>query len=349
MNASVTQGTSLSKRPTFLSRFVRMISVFLVSLLLLLSMAWGVCAIWYQFPDTTWLRIGGIVIWSSVLITALFLFWFGQHTYSLCLWLVAMVVILGWWSSLRPSNDRIWADDVAQQLHGEINGDIATLHQVRNFDWHTEKDYTAHWETRQYDLSKLRSVDVALSYWMGPAIAHTLVSFGFADNTYVTFSVEIRKERNESFSAIGGFFRQFEASVVAADEKDILRVRTNVRGEDVYLYRVNMPQQAMRDLFISYIDEANKLVKQPRFYNTLTANCTTIVFDMVNHIIPGLPLDYRLLASGYLPEYLYTIGALNKTHTVDQLQALGRITDRAKQADTAPDFSQQIREGIPVP
>ncbi len=204
------------------------------------------------------------------------------------------------------------------------------------------------WETRQYDLAKLTTVDVALSYWMGPAIAHTLVSFGFDDGSYVTFSVEIRKEKNELYSAVGGFFRQFETSIVAADEKDILRVRTNVRGEDVYLYRVLMPDDAKRSLFLSYIKEANKLVDQPRFYNTLTANCTTIVFDMIKHIIPGLPLDYRLFASGYLQDYLYDIDALDKHYSLADLQKLGRITERAKTAGNDTQFSQKIRINMPT-
>jgi hypothetical protein len=204
------------------------------------------------------------------------------------------------------------------------------------------------WETRRYDLNQLRSVDMTLSYWMGPAIAHTLVSFGFADGRYLTFSIEIRKERGESFSAIGGFFRKFETVLIAADERDILRVRTNVRGEDDYMYRVEMRPDDMRSLFLAYLDEAAQLRRRPSFYNTLSANCTTIVFDMARRIVRTLPLDYRLLASGYLDEYLYEEGGLVKGYTLAQLHAAGRITERAKAADADPAFSQAIRRGMPV-
>ena len=222
-----------------------------------------------------------------------------------------------------------------------------TLANVRNFEWRTSSDYTVRWENRTYDLDKIASVDLLLSYWSSPAIAHTLISFGFEDGQFVTFSVEIRKERQESFSEIGGFFKEFEMSVIAADERDIVRVRTNVRKEDVYLYRINMPKPAIRTLFLAYVDEANSLTEAPRFYNTITANCTTIVFKMVRSIVSGLPMDYRLLFSGYLPAYVIEVKGFTPGFTLDQLRQRGAISARAQAADTAQDFSWKIREGVP--
>jgi len=179
------------------------------------------------------------------------------------------------------------------------------------------------------------------------AIAHILVSFGFSDGSHVAFSVEIRREKRESFSEVGGFFKEFELSVIAADERDVVRVRTNVRGEDDYLYHIRMPVEHMRSLFLAYVNEANTLVHAPRWYNTITVNCTTLVYHMMNRIAGGLPLDYRLLFSGYLPEYVYKVGGLDPRYSLEQLKAFGRITDRAKAADQSAAFSQDIRQGIP--
>jgi hypothetical protein len=329
---------------------LRLMTLFLtlmLSCLMLLTLAWGAGALWFKLPLPSFFRMVLIIGWSCVLLTAIVLTWRHAAKLGTLIWLIALILLLIWWSTIKPSNDRAWADDVAHQLNGVVQGDVVTLHNVRNFAWRSDTDYVQGWETRQYDLNTLTSVDVALSYWMGPAIAHTLVSFGFDDGRHITFSVEIRKKQGEAFSAIGGFFKQFEESIVAADERDILAVRTNVLDEDVYLYRVNMPQQAMRSLFISYVDAANDLVNQARFYNTITANCTTIVFDMITRIIPGLPLDWRLIASGYLPNYLYSIGALNMQQPLPTLTARGRITDKAQQVKPDEDFSAKIRQDMP--
>lgn len=167
--------------------------------------------------------------------------------------------------TLQPSHQRVWADDVAQLLEARIDGNHVHLNNVRNFQWRSETDYTPQWESRTYDLDRLRSADLVLSYWMGPHIAHTLVSFGFDGGDRVVFSLEIRKERHESFSAVGGFFRQFEQILVAADERDIVRTRSNARGEDVYLYRLQMNQASARALFLEFLNAANELRQKPRF------------------------------------------------------------------------------------
>jgi hypothetical protein len=178
-------------------------------------------------------------------------------------------------------------------------------------------------------------------------VAHVLISFGFEDGTYLAFSVEIRRQRNEAFSAIGGFFKQFELSVIAADERDVVRVRTNLRGEDDYLYRLRLPVPAIRSLFCAYIDQANSLVHTPRFYNTITVNCTMLVYHMMRHILGRLPFSLRLVFTGFLPGYVYSVGGLDQRYTLKQLRTFGKITERARQADGSASFSQDIRAGIP--
>ncbi|MPT38253.1 MAG: DUF4105 domain-containing protein [Achromobacter sp.] len=259
-----------------------------------------------------------------------------------------LLALLAWWRlGVRPSNAREWMPEVARQTQGSVDGDRVTLRNVRDFHWRTRTDYDPRWETRVYDLSRLASVDLALSYWGRPAVAHAMVSFGFDDGQYLVFSVEIRRKRNDTFSELGGFFRQYELAVLASTEEDSLRVRTNVRGEDGYLYRVRMPPGAPRQLLLSYVATANRLVRKPRFYNTLTANCTTIVYRLADQIVPGLPMDYRLLLSGYLPEYLYRLGALDGADSAQAYRRGGRYTDRARAAGDAPDFSRRIRVGVP--
>src|SRR5690348_1451393 len=106
-----------------------------------------------------------------------------------------------------------------------------------------------------------------------------------------------------------------------------------------------MPVSNMRSLLLSYVNEANELARSPRFYSTLTGNCTTLVYQMMKRIVGRLPLDYRLLFSGYLAGYVHKVGALDPRYSLEELRRLGRITARASASDRRASFSADIREG----
>ncbi|SFW18830.1 Lnb N-terminal periplasmic domain-containing protein [Luteibacter sp. UNCMF366Tsu5.1] len=326
--------------------WVRGAAGLLAAILLFVSGAWGALALAFRFPGPRPVRFVVAGAWSSGCLVA-WIAWLGwRSAWAPLAFVAAHVVLLGWWASLRPRNDRAWADDVARLPSAEVTGSRVLMHDVRHFQWRTDDDYDAHWETREYDLDRLVGADAILSYWSGEAIAHAMLSFGFDDGEHLVFSVEIRRKRGEAFSEIGGFFRQFELVLVAADERDIVRVRTNVRGEDAYIFPLRITPEATRSLFLSYVDAANGLARSPRFYNTVTSNCTTIVYRMAKRIDGGLPFDLRLLLTGYLPEYLADNGALDPRHSVDEWRRVGRITDRAKATGPADDFSMAIRRGM---
>jgi hypothetical protein len=308
---------------------------------------WGAFALWFQVPGGWLLQSLGVGLWVAFSVAIVVALWRGRLAVGVMSFAIAFAALLVWWWQILPSNNRLWADDVAQMTTGVVDGDRVTLLNVRNFDWRSKTDFTQRWETRTYDLRRLTSLDMILSYWSMPAIAHVLISFGFDDGEHVVFSVEIRREKAESFSEIGGFFKEFELSVIACDERDVIRVRTNVRGEDDYLYRIRMPIADIRSLFLAYVSQANDVARKPRFYNTITANCTTIIYHMVKRIVGHLPLDYRLLLSGYLPGYVYKVGGLDERYSLAELRGLGRITERARQSDRRPTFSADIRAGIP--
>ena len=328
---------------------MRFAAIWLATLALGSCGIWGGLALWYQAPGAKIGKSLSVLLWAAFCI-GLSIALHGDRT-VLCLLTFAAVFggLLFWWGRLAPSNDRNWLDDVAQMTAGEVEGNRVTLHNVRNFDWRTNTDFTQRWETRRYDLERLCSLDMIMSYWTIPAIAHMLISFGFDDGEHEVFSVEIRREKHEKYSEVGGFFKEFELSVIAADERDVIRVRTNVRGEDAYLYRILVPPAAIRSLFLGYISEANALLIAPRFYNTITVNCTTLVYHMMQRIVGYLPLNYRLLFSGYLPEYVYRVGGLDRRFSLQELRSRGRITERAISADRSESFSADIRRGIAAP
>ena len=322
---------------------LRFLGLILFILLTLFAFLWGALALLYQLPFGLTATIGSLILWVAVAFAVLWLEFKGRIWRALIVLIPIMVGLGYWWSTIKPSLNRIWADDVAQTVTGTLSGNSVTLSNVRNFEWRTTTDYTPRWEVRSYQLDQLASVDVFLSYWSNPAIAHTLVSFGFNDGQHVVFSAEIRKERHEQFSEIGGFFQEFELAMIAADERDIIRLRTNVRKEDVYRYTLNIAPETRQALFLSYIDNANHLAQTARFYNTITANCTTVIFTMARAISPGIPLDYRIVLSGYLPGYLYDRGVIDHGKPLEQVIRDASINQRAIAADDAPDFSTKIR------
>jgi len=320
----------------------------LATLLIGVPAAWASLAIWFQAPRGPLLKPLLVMSWlafSAAILTAL---WHGRLGAAVPMFSAGFGAVLLWWWRIRPTDDGLWADDVARITNGTIEGTRVTFRNVRNFDWRGNDDYTQRWETRVYDLNGLNSVDMVMSYWAGKAIAHMLVSFGFDDGQRVAFSVEVRREKDNAYSEIGGFFKRYGLCIIAADERDVIRVRTNIRGEDDYLYRIRMPPAAMRSLFAGYVKQAGELVDAPRFYNTLTVNCTTLVYHMMKRIVGYLPWSYRLLLTGYLPEYVYRVGGLDQRYTLEELRALGRITERARLSDRSAGFSADIRRGIPT-
>jgi hypothetical protein len=264
--------------------------------------------------------------------------------------IVIFAIVLIGFLRIPASNDRDWQPEVARLPYATIQGDVVTIHNVRNFDYRTESDFDARWETRSYDLSKLDSGDLIAVYWAGKAIAHVMLSFGFAGKDYLAVSIETRKEKGEAYSTLAGFFRQYELYYVVADERDVIRVRTTYRQpqEDVYIYRTRAPLRNIRRIFLDYMQTINGMRERPRFYNTLTTNCTTSILMHTRMNPESPPMSWKILLSGYVPEYLYNMGRLDTTRPFAELERLSLVNARAHKADRDPEFSRRIREGLPL-
>jgi len=271
--------------------------------------------------------------------------------FALPVFAVALLAIGLWWSGLQPSNERDWQPEVARLAYATIDGDLVTVHNIRNFDYRTETDFTPAYYVRTYDLNKLDSADLVAVYWMGPAIAHLFLSFGFGDD-HLAVSIEARKEKGEGYSSAKGFFRQYELYYVVADERDVIRVRTNYRKdppEDVYVYPLRGPRENIRRLFLEYVRKMNALREHPEFYNTLTTNCTTAIL-MNTRVNPGsLPFSWKVLLSGYTPAYVYEAGRMDQSLPFEELKQRSLVNAAAQAADQAPDFSRRIRAALPRP
>ena len=306
---------------------------------------WAFGALYYDFP------IHGSGQWAAilfvVLLLAVLIFIRGQGK-KLAAVFLAFGIIVCWWRTLKPTNNRQWQPDVAETGWAEIHGDEVTLHNVRNCDYRTAEDYDVHWETRTVHLSQLNGMDLSIDYWGSPWMAHPIVSFRFDDALPLCFSIETRKVIGQTYSAVGGLYRQYTLIYIVADERDSIRVRTNYRlGEDVYLYRTLASPAQARARFLQYIDTMNALHNHPRWYNAITTNCTTSIRTQ-QPTNERAPWDWRLLVNGKADELLYErhVIATGGLGFAD-LKKHSHINELAHAADKAPDFSKLIRAVLP--
>lgn len=246
---------------------------------------------------------------------------------------------------IHPANDRGWSPDQARTPKAVFDGDTVRISNIRNSFYRSAQDYDVRWEERAYDLRRLESVWFMVepfSDWRGPA--HTLLSFGFGNGEFVAISVEIRKEKGESYSPLMGLLRQYELTYVVGDERDLIGLRANHRHDAVYLYPIRTTPEKMRAMFVSMLERANQLIEQPEFYNTLTSTCTTNIVRHINAIAPNrIPLSYKVLLPAFADELAYDLGLIETDLPRDQFRIAHLINDLALiHADSAA-FSTGIR------
>jgi Domain of unknown function (DUF4105) len=310
-------------------------------------LGWTALAIYFDLAPggPTWLRAGLALFVAVGALVALLLV--RPRRWVVAGILAVFVVVLVAWLGIPPSHARDWQPDVATLPFAEIHGDRMIVHNVRNADYRSETDYTVRLEDRDLDLSRVRSLDLFLIYWGSPLIAHTIMSWGFDDGQYLAISIETRKEKGESYSALRGFFRQYELVYVVADERDLVRLRTSYRGEDVYVYRLDVPPADTRRLLRRYLAAINELREQPQWYNALTENCTTAIRRIAGSDTRRSWWSWKLFLNGHLDELAYDIGAIDRSLPFRVLKAKSRVNERARTAGADPQFSARIREGLP--
>jgi hypothetical protein len=327
--------------------FARVIKYCLLALLwglVALLTLWAAAALYFDVR-VPWLRLPLAAIYGLSMVAALI--WVRPARRAAALGGVGFVLVLAWWLSLKPSNDRDWQPDVAVLPYATFTGNQVTIHDIRNCNYRTETDYDTHCYDKAFNLDDLRTVDLYLVTWGSPHIAHTMVSFGFAGGDHLCFSIETRKEKGEGYSAVKGLFRQFELTYVIADERDLVRLRTNYRqGEEVYLYPLRLNPEQGRTLFLDYLKRANALRQRPQWYNAVTDNCTTAIRTQ-RAAEDRQAWDWRLLINGHLDELLYERGLLPTNLPFAALKKQCWINARARAADQDPDFSKRIRQNLP--
>ncbi len=327
----------------------RILIFILVALLVLIATLWGALALWFRFPLPETPRLILALLFSAIGLWATVSLFAGSRRAPFLVFGVGLLGVVAWWATILPPETGDWSPDVARQVTGTVEGNILTLENVRDFEWHSLHDATDRWETRSYDLDTLETTDLFMSYWSGPAIAHMVISFGFADGEYLAWSVEVRRTLGSAYSPVADFFKNQNLVIIAASERDVIGTRTNIRGEDVQLYRLDTDPQAARELLLQYVKDSNALADQPVFYNSIFTNCTTVVFEMIHSLTKTYPLNWRIVVNGYLPEYIYAQGVVDTQIPFEELREMSHIVPKALAVGLTPEYSSAIRVGVPTP
>jgi hypothetical protein len=326
------------------SRGLRIGGLAMLGLALLVFAAWGALALWYRLPGPSAVKGAAAAAFGVSGVAATLLLASRKRWRGLAAFAVIAAAMLGWWTSIKPPATANFAPDVARQVSGDISGDRLTLRGVRDFAWRSETDVDARWEERTYDIGGPMTLDLFLSFWDDSGIAHMIMSFGFADGRYLAWSMEVKRLSGSIYSPVASAFKENALVLIAADERDVIGVRTNLRGEDVRRYRLNLRQETIRSVLAEYVAQANDLAKHPRFYNSLTTNCTTAVVAMMRATGATVPLDWRLIVNGRLPEYAFDHDALEAGLTLEQANAKAPVSAKAKAYGAGVGFSVAIRQ-----
>ena len=305
---------------------------------------WAVLALIFTLPQNGF-RVPLIIGYG--LLSLLLPLVIRPRRYGIMVTFLLFSMVLGWFLLLPPANNRDWQPDAVKLASAEISGDTVVVHNIRFCDYRSETDFTCNYYDKTVSLRDLQTIDLFLVYWGSPSIAHTMLSFGFKDGSYICCSIETRKEVGEEYSTIKGFFRQYEQIYILADERDIVRLRTNYRKEDVYLYGLQVSPTIVRKVFLDYLGTINSLYKQPEWYNALTANCTT---SLRRHTVPYNPdakFDWRILVNGYLDEMIYQRKFVITSLPFTELKRKSYINPKALVTSQDQNFSLLIRQGIP--
>jgi len=301
-------------------------------------------AIYYSNLPFTGLRLALAISFAAL---AIWLLWKARRPHASLLFIGLFLGVVAWWAFIPPSHDRPWRPEVAVMPRATINGDRVHITGVRNFEYRSLSDFTPHYEERDLQLSHLTGLDFFVSYWSEGPVGHTFLSFIFDNAEPLSISIETRPEVGEGFDPLASLFKQFELIYVVGDEHDIVRVRTNYRKETVYLYHLNSTPDAVRRLFMIYLNRINELADRPEFYHLLSNSCTINIIRYANAAGRAGRFDIRHLLNGLIDSYLYHSGRVNTTLDFDELRRRSLINGVAEAADNAPDFSERIRASLP--
>jgi hypothetical protein len=244
-----------------------------------------------------------------------------------------------------PSVNRDWAPEQATLPSIQYFDDDVYVRNIRNARHGAgEMQPGAVYFDRSYRVADVEKVWLVLER-LSLRRAHLLVSFEFPGNHFLVFCPEPRLEKDESFSFLGGLFRQYELVYMVTSEKDAIGHRANTLNHPVILYEMPLAPAQRRALFLGMAERAKRLANYPEFYHSIFNNVTGNVMAHLRKVADRTPSGWRYWPAR--PErIIYKMGLLRRDQTIEILSTRGLIKDLARACQDREDFSECIRKTV---
>lgn len=263
---------------------------------------------------------------------------------------ILLVVFIVWQVSKKIPKEGDWQEQLAVIPTAEFNGDLVTVKNVRNFRYGpAEQDMHPAYYDRTYDLTQIKKVwYVTEPFNENQSAAHTFVSFEFGNGDFLAISIEARKTKEQIYSIWKGMLHTYPLVYIAADERDVILLRANLRKDKVYIYPVKLEKpENGRLLLTDMLTRMNELVTtEPAWYNTLFANCTSSIAKHVNNLTPGRisKFSWQLWLTASADELALKHGLLDTDLPIEQAREKYSINDISERIGDVPGYSAEIRK-----
>lgn len=263
------------------------------------------------------------------------------HLFYISLFVAAVVLF-----TLKPRNDRDWSLDQVILPYSKTKENIVKVFNIRNFSYGPDGQFMESYYSKKYNLDELESMYyIIVPFAHIPGGAHTFLSFGFKNKEHLAISVEARRRRGGHFSIWKALFKRYEIMYVIADENDVVKLRSNFRQDEVYVYPLDVKIENIQKIFMNMLRRANKLVDKPEFYNLFTNTCATNIFDHMRDVLPGrIPTSITKLLPRGSDRFFHFIGLFKTELSFHDAKQHFHINERARKFADHPEFPKKIRE-----
>ncbi|MBX9746159.1 MAG: DUF4105 domain-containing protein, partial [Hyphomonadaceae bacterium] len=234
--------------------------------------------------------------------------WFNANPLRPAVASIFAILLLGSAAAITqpPRADRDWYPYLSHTPDVTLTQTGFTIAPVSDWSYDGPEVTAETYIQAGYDFDQLRNVWFMLEPQPGSQLAaHTLLLFEFEGDRLLGLTIEARREQGEDYSALRGLFNAFELTYIWASARDLLVRRAVMLDHEVFVYPVAINDAQERALLWRLLRRTEYLETTPRYYNTITSNCTNELAKAA-----GFNWAPAYILTGRSDEYLFRRGII---------------------------------------